>query len=572
MILAIIQSSAILLAGFAAAWVLRKQSAAIRHLILTVALLAALVVPFVGRILPEQHRTQAIYARVETQTVEIVSNLNAGVRPAAARVPPSLSPNIFSILFGIWMAGAALMVILMMAGMLRLACLARYSRPFESSLPFQSKRRVRLLQNQRAVLGTWGVLRPSILLPRDADQWPGERLRNVLTHELGHIFRFDWPVQMTAELARAFYWFNPLFWLLCRRLRAESEHACDDVVLNTGVDANDYAAHLLELARTLRNPVRTWTPVLAMARPLHLERRFVAMLNPSLNRKPASRAAVVVACVLALLVTLPFAAVHAGQTSRPAETVPVVTALAVAAAPTATVAPEAKAAAARKVAPRPKPAQGLADGSVSGTVVDASGARVPGVVVTVLSRTVTQNAITETEVQTTTTVQVGSYEFRGLAPGQYIVKAELPGFSTFRSAPLQVTSGQNIAENVMLSLGTVVQKVELIAAGQPRQPGPPPTRVRVGGNVQAARLISQVKPVYPQSAHDAGIEGVVHIQGMIGRDGTLVGLSATNSFLNADLTNAALDAVSQWRYSPALLNNEPIQVPTLIDVEFKLTQ
>ena len=89
--------------------------------------------------------------------------------------------------------------------------------------------------------------------------------------------------------------------------------------------------------------------------------------------------------------------------------------------------------------------------------------------------------------------------------------------------------------------------------------------------MRAANLISQVKPVYPQSAKDSGIEGVVRLQALIGKDGTLAGLSAQTS-PNPDLTTAALEAVQQWRYSPALLNNEPISVFTTIEVEFKLAQ
>jgi beta-lactamase regulating signal transducer with metallopeptidase domain len=137
------------------------------------------------------------------------------------------------------------------------------------------------------------------------------------SHEVAHIERCDWLVQVLAEAARTVYWFNPLFWLLCRRLRAESEHACDDVVLNAGINANDYAAHLLELAHTLRTSIPAWSPVLSMAKPPHLERRFVAMLNPSLNRKPVSYKAVLIACGLASLVAVPLAAVRAGEESKP---------------------------------------------------------------------------------------------------------------------------------------------------------------------------------------------------------------------------------------------------------------
>src|SRR5204862_6798208 len=112
---------------------------------------------------------------------------------------------------------------------------------------------------------------------------------------------------------RAVYWFNPLFWIVCRRLRIESERACDDVVLNLGIDAKDYAAHLLELVRTLKNNGRTWPPVLAMAQPPDRERRFVAMLKPSLTHLAATRAAIVAVCIVGLGMTLPLAALPAPQ-------------------------------------------------------------------------------------------------------------------------------------------------------------------------------------------------------------------------------------------------------------------
>ena len=98
-----------------------------------------------------------------------------------------------------------------------------------------------------------------------------------------------------AELLRAIYWFNPLMWVACRRLRLESEHACDDEVMNQGVEGTDYATHLIELARALNHRRHSWFPAPAMARPSSLERRVRAMLNTHLDRGPitgATRAAI----------------------------------------------------------------------------------------------------------------------------------------------------------------------------------------------------------------------------------------------------------------------------------------
>ena len=112
------------------------------------------------------------------------------------------------------------------------------------------RRPVLLLQGEHpTLLGTWGLRQAKMILPREAREWPADRVRIVLGHELAHIQRRDWLVQLAAELLRAVYWFNPLVWIACRRLRQESEQACDDAVLRLGVEGRDYATHLLDVAR-----------------------------------------------------------------------------------------------------------------------------------------------------------------------------------------------------------------------------------------------------------------------------------------------------------------------------------
>ena len=144
--------------------------------------------------------------------------------PAMNKTPDARVRSTTPVFFWIWLGGATCAGVVLLGGISRVMTLLYRSKPLadaecnavakEISSTLGIKRRVRLLENDRAVLGAWGVLKPRIFLPRDVGDWPNERIRAVLTHEMAHIKRFDWPVQMLAEVARAVYWFNPAFWLV----------------------------------------------------------------------------------------------------------------------------------------------------------------------------------------------------------------------------------------------------------------------------------------------------------------------------------------------------------------------
>ena len=96
-----------------------------------------------------------------------------------------------------------------------------------------------------------------------------------------------------------------------------------------------------------------------------------------------------------------------------------------------------------------------------------------------------------------------------------------------------------------------------------------PERIRVGGNVQAANLIRRIVPVYPPLAKQARVQGTVKFSAIIGKDGTIQNLQLISG--HPLLVPSATEAVKQWVYKPTLLNGEPVEVVTQIDVNFSLS-
>lgn len=109
----------------------------------------------------------------------------------------------------------------------------------------------------------------------------------------------------------------------------------------------------------------------------------------------------------------------------------------------------------------------------------------------------------------------------------------------------------------------------MLGGSAPPPPKVTPKRVSVGGNVQSAKLINQVRPIYPPLAKQARISGTVRLHAIIAKDGTVQQLEMVSG--HPLLVQSALDAVRQWRYQPTLLNGEPVEVETFIEVVFTLS-
>jgi TonB family protein len=222
--------------------------------------------------------------------------------------------------------------------------------------------------------------------------------------------------------------------------------------------------------------------------------------------------------------------------------------------------------------------------TISGTVFDPSGARVPNAIVSVKQKVIGPEQTSSVEfAETTVADDVGEFSFKGVAPGHYQLEVSKPGFAVFRQQ-LEIKPGSAVYQGkvihpgpleilIELTPGEVLENVEVTALAPPdsaaKSPSSAPRRIRVGGLVQRTKLVEQTKPEYPESARAKGIQGVVLLQAVISKEGQPYSLNVLNS-PDPALSEAARRAVEQWRYEPTLLNGEPIEVATTIAVRFHL--
>ena len=346
----------------------RRSSAAVRHLIWSLALASLLVLPVLSLALPAWHvpmlprsvsraLVEEVALRPEpklspapsapllsaTKTdggpapmptglpVETLSprSAQAGARPQAS--PPSEPLPWLAWAMLIWSAGAGLALARLVSATASVWCVTRRAEALTDGLWTATERELSqrmklarcatlLASNEVHVPMTWGLLRPVVLLPPGTESWTAERRRIALLHELAHVKRWDYLTQTVGRLACALHWMNPLAWLALHRMCVERELACDDYVLNAGLKPSSYAQHLVEIARGLR--ASHCAAAVAMARASGLEVRVRAVLEATRPRSAVTRLTLTVAVALAVVLILPLstlrptaAAQEAGEAS-----------------------------------------------------------------------------------------------------------------------------------------------------------------------------------------------------------------------------------------------------------------
>ena len=209
-------------------------------------------------------------------------------------------------------------------------------------------------------------------------------------------------------------------------------------------------------------------------------------------------------------------------------------------------------------------------GKVSGSIHDVSGTGVANA--TIIMSNLADNTIDTLTM--TTSDRDGNFTFKALPAGKYGLEVMKRGFKPFRLPQVTLESGRDFSQSINLQIDAIMEEVEVVPNGTakplPSGATSKPSRIRVGGDIEAPHLITKVQPVYPESSRSAGVNGIVILHAIISKDGQPYSLRVMNSQIDPDLARSAVEAVSQWRYTPTLLNGEPIEVDTSIMVNFSL--
>jgi TonB family protein len=559
-----IKVSLVLLVALGAAGLARRRSAAVRHWGLSVAILLAAAMPALEPIAPSWHPRLDVAALLDAargleprgaartsaavtwSVIESDSSAAAAAEAAARQTRPreiaghagddAWWSRASRLIGAVWLTGVVISLAILLAGLGRLAWLASRAQPMrrgpwtaiagELAAEFQLRRPVALLHSDHpALLVTWGLWRPKILLPAGAPHWTDDRIRIVLSHELAHVRRHDWAIQIAATLLRALHWFNPLAWIACRRLRQESELACDDVVLGRGVEGTEYATHLLELARAAAAHHRAALPAQAIARSTGLERRITAMLKARVNRYALTRSARFAIAAAFSLIALPIAGFEAFAQTGPAR--------------------------------------------LSGAVIDQSGAAVPQASVE-LTDTRTQRR------QSLLSDEAGRFAFVDMAAGEYQLAVETPGFAR-ASDTVRLSAGQLAQQDVRLQIGQVR---ETVTVGKARTTPQEPERSAASAQAQQDKFagslrppikIKTVNPIYPPALESAGTGDRIVLDARIGTDGSVMDIQVRTSKV-PELARAAVDAVRQWQFIATRLHGKPVDTHITVTVQFSAGQ
>ena len=513
---------------------------------------------------------------------------------------PGLHPTLSGAILGILLAGAVLRLLLLGAGFWKLRRYRRNS-DFQPGAFADLQQRMNVhadfrITEEISAPVTFGLRRPVVLFP------PGWQAHDAIAcHELLHVRRLDWAFTVVEEFVRCLLWFHPAIWWTLAQIQLTREEAVDYEAVEIMNSREQYLEALLAMAAAKAD--LDLAPASSFLRKGHLRKRVASLLKEvsmSRSRLIYSLAAFVPAVALAGWLSVRAFPLQAGE---------------VADAPGVLVENSGPALLHRTAVRYPKTAlerniQGRVTAELTltddGTVSDARILSGPdelrsAVLESVLQWHYSKDAQLPHTVQVTVAFQnsatAGEQRDRisavvPPAPLNVVKRIVFRVPDSLRpkiEGQLNLREGDELTQTNVSDLMASVREVDR-HLGVTLQPAPDnsgsmiiialndmsanqgltPRRIRVGGNAQSANLITKIPPKYPPAAKADRIQGTVRMTVTIGKDGHVLDVQLVNG--HPELAPAAEEAVWQWIYRPTLLNGEPIEVMTQVDVNFTLSR
>jgi bla regulator protein blaR1 len=325
-----VKATIVLAGGLAISAAASRARSSVRHLVLAATFGTLLALPIASAFSPALSIVVPV-SRSAARSASSNGDIAAPIVPAAPMrvgraeaARPGWTPSAEGALRTVWTAGAALLLASLVVSMWRVSRIRRTAVPWLDAPAARASHlgapdAVDLLVHEDvAAPFTCGVLRPALIFPPDAREWSDVEIGRAVIHELEHVKRSDWAMQIAARATCALYWFHPLAWVALRKLSLEAERTCDDAAVR-GDDRAEYAEQLVALAQRLKHASNA--PVLAMASRSDLSRRVNSILDARQRRGPAGATATLAAAVTTIACVLaigPLRAIGAAAEAEPA--------------------------------------------------------------------------------------------------------------------------------------------------------------------------------------------------------------------------------------------------------------
>src|SRR5262245_17206385 len=542
------QDAVVALALWIALRVSRRRSPNLRYLLSCTALATMVLWPVLSSVdtAPLRSTTPASHASRAVPPIDVSSIVGDGWLSSAspADVPANVTASIERWALPFWIAGVVLFSIRAFAGGAHAVVLARRSTPADAALLAQIAavaqrmgitRRVRAAISERTLgAATLGVWHPLILVPSAAlIGLTAQQLEAVLAHELAHIRRHDYVVNVVQVLVETLGFHHPAIWWASKQISAERELCCDDLALRGHGDPLSYAQALTALACMTAAVPR---PALGAATGSLLH-RVQRMLGATGEVRPLFPWSVLLS--LALIVAA--GAIHPEWIRTHA------------------IAEEAR---------------------LSGFVYDPLGGLVAGIPISVESGPFQRSYFDKT-----TTDRSGHFLFEHLPSGSFVLTA--PQTEFVRPLRINLEDGASVEQDIHMQIDTLAGEITVCATCPPESdsyqlPASLLEEFRRDREAAAANPIQGVAPlggwefdrprVYPYPPFLApSLEGTAVVEGHIGSDGSPLGLHVVSS-AHDDLSAAALAIVQEQRWEPARVQGVAIDVPLRMRVRFMRTR